>query len=96
MPRYDFRCACGDQSTATFSMATVPDAVSCPACDGAARRIPSSPHLGRSSSAAFRAIDSAARSAHEPQVVSGSLPGARRTPGTPVTRNPLHAKLPRT
>jgi len=96
MPRYDFRCSCGERRTATFSMATVPDAIDCPECSAQARRIPSSPHLGRASTAAFRAIDQAARSAHEPDVVSGSLPGSARSRGTAVTHNPLHAKLPRT
>lgn len=95
MPRYDFRCECGDEFTATYPMSEVPTVADCPRCRGSARRLMSAPNLGRTGSAAFGLIDRAARSAHEPEVVSGSLPGSRRRPGTPVTSNPLHATLPR-
>jgi putative FmdB family regulatory protein len=95
MPRYDFRCECGAEFTATYSMGEVPAATGCPRCAASARRRMTAPNLGRTGSAAFGLIDRAARSAHEPEVVSGSLPGSRPRPGTPVTSNPLHAKLPR-
>ncbi|WP_119696698.1 FmdB family zinc ribbon protein [Microbacterium halotolerans] len=95
MPRYDFRCGCGTAFVAGYPLASVPDTAACPDCGNAARRGVSSPHLGRTSSATYGLMDRAARSAHEPQIVSGSVPGARRSPGTPVTTNPLHAKLPR-
>lgn len=94
MPRYDFRCTCGD-FTAFYAMAAVPTATDCPQCGSSARRVMTAPHLGRTASATFGLMDRAARSAHEPEVVSGALPGARRRPGTPVTTNPLHQKLPR-
>ncbi|WP_396656525.1 FmdB family zinc ribbon protein [Microbacterium sp.] len=96
MPRYDFRCGCSAEFTATYPMSAVPEVADCPRCGERARRRLTAPHLSRTGSAAFGLIDRAARSAHEPEVVSGSLPGRRRRPGTPVTSNPLHAKLPRT
>lgn len=95
MPLYEFRCASGDVFEAMFAMAEVPDAVPCPGCGEDARRRVSPPRLSRTGTAAFRAVDSAARSASEPAVVTGTPPGRRKPRGAAVTRNPLHAKLPR-
>jgi len=93
VPRYEFRCECGDFA-ATYTMNAVPPSADCPHCGGTARRVYSAPHLGRTGSSEFGLIDRAERSAHEPEVVSGAVPGRRRRPGTPITTNPLHAKLP--
>ena len=95
MPRYGFRCPSGTEFDAVYSMALVPDSTECAHCGEQAKRLPGAPFLSNAGSSAFGLIDRAERSAHEPQVVSGSLPGSRRRPGTPTTRNPLHAKLPR-
>lgn len=96
MPRYDFHCSCGHSFVETHPLAEVPDAAACGSCGSLARRGISAPHLGRGGSAAFALIDRAARSAYEPEVVSGTLPGARPGRSAPITRNPLHQKLPRT
>jgi hypothetical protein len=74
-------------------MASVPAQLDCRACGGAARRIFSAPHLGAGSSTAMKLLDATKRTASEPAVVE-SLPGRRKSP-RPVSRNPLHAKLPR-
>ena len=94
MPSYSFRCVAGCRFDALFSMAEVPGEMACRECGGLARRAITAPHLSGSGSAAFGLVDRAARSAHEPPVVSG-LPGADPGRRQPVTRNPLHAKLPR-
>lgn len=93
MPTYEFRCPAGDSADAHFSMAAVPRAIDCPTCGQPAVRRPSSPHMSRSSSSAYRLVESTERSAHEPAVVS-ALPGSGR-PAPAYTHNPLHHKLPR-
>jgi putative FmdB family regulatory protein len=93
VPTYAFRCpACGDFD-ARFPMTSIPTQLDCRTCGGGARRIFSAPHLGLGSSTAVKLLDATERTASEPAVVA-SLPD-RRTPPRPVTRNPLHAKLPR-
>ncbi|NYF13368.1 putative FmdB family regulatory protein [Pseudoclavibacter sp. JAI123] len=94
MPTYTYRCADSHGFDEVHPMTSVPDASTCPECGGDARRRPAAPHLSAAASSAYGLLDAAARSAHEPQVVS-SPPGTPRRPGTGVTRNPLHAKLPR-
>lgn len=94
MPTYTYRCENLHGFDEVHAMSLVPDASACPECGGEARRRPAAPHLSAAGSSAYGLIDSAAKSAHEPQVVS-SLPGAPRRPSGGVTRNPLHAKLPR-
>jgi len=93
MPTYEFCCPAGDRTDAQFSMASVPDALDCPACGQRAVRRPSSPYMSNAGSSRYRLIDSTKRSAHEPDVVS-ALPSSGR-PTTQYTSNPLHSKLPR-
>lgn len=95
MPVYRFRCPSCGPFDAVHTMAAVPDSDPCPSCGAHARRAVTAPALGRGSSPQMRAIDAAARSASEPAVVSGAVPGRRRGPATPVSRNPLHRRLPR-
>lgn len=95
MPTYSFRCASGDRFDAHFSLSEVPTSTECPQCREPAERVMTAPHLSSAGSAAFGLIDRSARSAHEPEVVSGRLPGAPRRVGGGVTTNPLHQKLPR-
>lgn len=94
MPNYRYQCSEGCSFDALFSMADVPEETECRSCGATAQRRITAPHLSGTGSAEFGLIDRAAASAHEPQVVGG-LPA--RGPGRtqPVTRNPLHAKLPR-
>ncbi|MEU9207626.1 zinc ribbon domain-containing protein [Streptomyces sp. NPDC048415] len=93
MPTYAFRCAACGEFDAAFPMASVPAQLDCQACGGAARRIFSAPHLGVGPSTAMKLLDATKRTASEPAVTE-SLPG-RQTSPRPVSRNPLHAKLPR-
>jgi putative FmdB family regulatory protein len=93
VPTYAFRCAaCGDFD-AVFPMTAVPARLDCRACGEAARRIFSAPHLGAGGSTAMKLLDATTRTASEPTIVE-SPPGRRNSP-RPVSRNPLHAKLPR-
>lgn len=89
---YVFRCASGCGTvTRGFSMQARPDSIDCPACGGSARRLISSPNLGRADKSAMALQDATRATADRPAVV-GSPAGSRRQT---VTTNPLHQKLPR-
>ncbi len=93
MPLYDFRCVtCGD-TEAAFAMAEVPAEITCPGCQGSAGRRIGSPGLHRQTTAKTL-IEATTRTAEEPSVVS-SLPQGNRRSRPHVSRNPLHAQLPR-
>ncbi|WP_449277017.1 zinc ribbon domain-containing protein [Leucobacter sp. GX24907] len=94
MPSYSFLCSEGCRFDGTYTMADVPQECECRVCGAVARRLITAPHLSKAGTATFAAIDRSARSAHEPEVV-GSLPSTGAKRSQPVTRNPLHAKLPR-
>jgi putative FmdB family regulatory protein len=93
VPTYAYRCgACGDFD-AVFPMASAPAQLDCRACGDTARRVFSPPHLGAGASTAMGLLDATRRTASDPAVVAS--PPARRSAPRPVSRNPLHAKLPR-
>ncbi|WP_446740401.1 FmdB family zinc ribbon protein [Nesterenkonia sp. YGD6] len=94
MPLYSFRCDQGCSFDASYTMDEVPRKRACQQCDASAVRIITSVNLSRAGTAAFRAVESSLRSAHEPDVVSKLPHQAGRS--TPITTNPLHATLPRT
>ena len=75
-------------------LATAPDRLACPDCAAQAVRRISAPRLNHGTNGYGRAIERAAASADRPQVVKGAIPGMAGRP-TQLTRNPLHAKLPR-
>ncbi len=95
MALYEFACDGCPPVEAFFPMASVPDSIECPECGGRAVRRISAPNLSIAGTPAFKLVDAAKKSAHEPQVVSGALPQSGRKRATPVTTNPLHRKLPR-
>ena len=91
---YAFRCnECGLFDEA-FPIGTAPAAAPCPACAAASAKVITAPRIGRGATGYSRAIEQTEASADRPPVLTGSLPGSARRP-VPVTRNPLHAKLPR-
>lgn len=91
MPYYEFACrACGSFER-FHRMAEAPDTAACPGCAGPARRCVSAGALLHTGSVATRLLDATASTADRPAVV-GAPPGGTRTR---ITRNPLHAKLPR-
>lgn len=93
MPTYAYRCGQGCRDfTELHPMATVPDVVCCPNCDGQARRKVGAPSLGIGSTTAMRLHDGTRATADSPDVVR-SLPASGRR--AQVTANPLHRKLPR-
>ncbi|GAA4117298.1 FmdB family zinc ribbon protein [Enteractinococcus coprophilus] len=96
MPLYDYRCPEGDIFEAFFSMHDKPDTATCPSCGQSASSL--MPAIGPSklNSAQMRLLDATRATAETPEVVH-SISGARskKRPSTPVTRNPLHQKLPR-
>ncbi|WP_087013375.1 FmdB family zinc ribbon protein [Leucobacter sp. 7(1)] len=94
MPNYRYTCAEGCQFDALFSMSEVPAQLDCRSCGASARRTITAPFLSAAGSSAYGLMDRAAATAHEPAVVS-NLPSRGPGQATPVTRNPLHAKLPR-
>ncbi len=94
MPSYSYRCSEGCVFDALYPMSEVPDEIACRRCGAVARRGITAPHLSAAGGSAFRLMDRAAKSAHEPQLVDrlpARAPGARQA----VTHNPLHAKLPK-
>lgn len=93
MPSYAFQCSEGCEFDAFYTMAEVPRSRECSDCGATAVRAITAPHLSRTGASAFKLIDGAERSAHEPEVTT-ALPGRAGSP-TPVSTNPLHAKLPR-
>ncbi|WP_053382543.1 FmdB family zinc ribbon protein [Leucobacter celer] len=94
MPSYSFQCSEGCRFDALYPMSEVPRETSCRVCGGSAKRAITAPHLSVAGGSAYRLIDDAARSAHEPAVVD-RLPARGPGRSQPVTTNPLHAKLPR-
>ncbi|SDI40367.1 putative regulatory protein, FmdB family [Arthrobacter subterraneus] len=94
MPIYEYVCPQCDVFEVIQRMGTASEVDACPACGKPVRRKISAPHLAGTGAAAFKLIDSAERSASEPEVVSGALPstGSRKT--QPYSFNPLHKKLP--
>jgi putative FmdB family regulatory protein len=96
MPIYEYRCEYDGAFEVSRPVGTAPDSASCPACDRQARRTfsVSMVRLG-SRPAVFAAMDQAAKTRYEPDVVT-SLPstGARRATRTlPLT--PALRRLPR-
>jgi len=94
MPIYEYRCTDCTDFEQVHPMGAAPAETPCPTCQAPARRRMSAPALSTAGSAAHRLLDQAARSAHEPQVVTGTAPG-QRSGGRRITTNPLHTKLPR-
>lgn len=94
MPWYDFKCGDGHINERSFSLADDVRSIDCPDCGSIAERCVSMPMVMRANTASAAAITKAEKSAYEPDVVT-SLPSAGNKRATPVTHNPLHAKLPK-
>ena len=94
MPIYEFRCESAHEYERSVPMSARDQDLTCPRCGASARRRISAPRLGSLGSSAGKLLESTAASAHQPGVVD-RIPGARRTPGAPVTTDPRHARLPR-
>jgi len=91
---YVFRCnECGSFDAA-YPIGTAPASAPCPTCAASSAKVITAPRIGRGATGYSRAIEETKASADRPPVVTGSLPGSARRP-LPVTRNPLHATLPR-
>jgi len=93
MTMYLFNCRSCGPFDAAFPIGTAPTQVECPQCSTAGVRVITPPRIGRSADGYSRAIERSAASADRPQVVT-SLPG-RSGRSSSITRNPLHATLPR-
>ncbi len=94
MTVYRYACPdCGDVE-ASFPMGSAPGAVVCPRCGERAERVFTAPHVSIAGKTAYKLIDAAARTAHEPQVVT-ALPSTGVKRPARITTNPLHRKLPR-
>lgn len=93
MTTYTYRCPDCGPFDAQHALGTAPSEQGCPHCPARARRIITAPRLSLGDGRARRLLDATAATADTPAVVTG-LPGRSRKP-TPITRNPLHAKLPR-
>ena len=94
MPLYEFRCGEGHLSEALLPMSSTTRDRQCPECDNTAKRLVSAPAVRSLNPTLTNAIDSANRSAYEPQVHS-SLPSSPGAKSTPVSHDPRHRALPR-
>jgi len=94
MTTYEFRCRTCGRFDAAFPIGTAPGQLGCPECAAPSVKLIGTPAIGRAANGYSRAIERSAASADSPQVVTGSIPGSPRR-STPVTRHPLHARLPR-
>ncbi|WP_081809288.1 zinc ribbon domain-containing protein [Mycobacterium sp. URHB0044] len=93
MPTYGYECApCGGFDLVR-PMAQAGDPAACPSCGHGARRVFGLPALRSLDPSLRRAMDSSARSADAPSVVS-TVPGRSRR-ATRTTTDPRHARLPR-
>jgi len=95
MPLYEYRCVDCGPFDVSAPMSDVRPTTACPACAAESLRAVTAPRLARGRTAAMRVLDSTARTASEPAVVSGAIPGRPRTPPRPVTTDPRHRMLPR-
>ena len=92
MALYDYLCAeCGPFEI-SLAFGTAGRRESCIICGRSAERTYNPPVVTSPRSALNRAKETADRSAHEPQIVTGPLP---RTASRRRSPNPLHTKLPR-
>jgi len=90
---YSYRCdSCGGFDERA-EIGAAAGSVSCPACARPARRVFSPPMLSRTPAGVAALHRMEERSKDSPPVVSAPAGAPRRR--QPVTRNPLHAKLPR-
>ncbi|MFC0358870.1 MULTISPECIES: FmdB family zinc ribbon protein [Kytococcus] len=94
MPLYAVRCEAAHEGEVQVPLARADEPIACPTCGAAARRLISSPRIGRGNDPRARLIESTEATAHAPQVVD-AVPGAGNRRATPVSRDPRHAKLPR-
>jgi putative FmdB family regulatory protein len=93
MATYSYRCVeCGDFDHRS-AMGSAPASAPCPVCSERARRVFSAPMLARTAPGVAALHQLEERSRHQPPVVDAPSGAPRRR--QPVTRNPLHAKLPR-
>ncbi|TPG36716.1 FmdB family zinc ribbon protein [Mycolicibacterium hodleri] len=93
MPTYGYRCSPCGEFDVVRAMAETAKVTPCPDCGQPATRTFGTPGLRSLDPGVRRALDTGARSAENPTIVS-SVPGRSRRP-TPITRDPRHAKLPR-
>jgi putative FmdB family regulatory protein len=89
---YDYLCAECSSFEVRRQIGTAAPRENCPICGRPSERKYSAPAITSPRSALNRAKETADRSAHEPQIVTGPLP---RTASRRRSPNPLHTKLPR-
>ncbi len=93
MTTYSYCCeSCGGFDV-RVPMGTATERTACPTCSEPSRRVYTAPMQPRTSAGVAALHRMEERSRHEPPVVDRVSGTPRRT--QPVTRNPLHAKLPR-
>ncbi|WP_404372217.1 FmdB family zinc ribbon protein [Kytococcus sedentarius] len=97
MPLYEVRCEAQHVAELSIPLAAADEPIACPDCGADARRLLSSPRIGRGNDPRARLIESTRASAHAPQVVDAVPPPTRGgSPSRPrTTGDPRHAKLPR-
>ena len=94
MAIYLFRCQSCGTFDAAYPIGTAPARSACPECAAPGARVITAPLIGHGANGYRAAIDRSAASADSPQVITGRIPGLSAA-APRITRNPLHAKLPR-
>lgn len=94
MPYYDFKCSTGHVNERRFSLEDNVREINCPNCGLTAQRCISAPAYRGLDPRRTALVDATERTAYEPGVVD-SLPRSGNRKPTPVSRNPLHATLPK-
>ncbi len=93
MATYEFRCERDGVVTVRLPVGQAPASLTCPRCDGPARRLFSIPQLAFGDSRSRRVIAATETSASEPAVVSAPQ-GRRRSATRRPSADPRTAMLP--
>ena len=94
MPLYEYRCPAGERTERSYAMHQAPNSIACPECGQPAGKVLGAPRLSVAGTSAYRLMNRAERSAHEPEVVSSTRPGSSRR-RTAYSADPRHRRLPR-
>ena len=93
MATYVYRCSHNHSFDVALPIGRAPLQVTCEACGTDAGRVYTAPMVAGISAGIAALHQLEERSRHEPAVVSAPAGAARHR--QPVSRNPLHARLPR-
>ncbi|TJY68824.1 zinc ribbon domain-containing protein [Arthrobacter sp. CAU 1506] len=95
MTLYAYACPVCEAVEMNYPIGQAPQEAPCSSCGRLMRRVFSPPRLSVASSSAYKLLDSTAKSAYEPDVVTRKSGTTAKSGRSRFTHNPLHSKLPR-